>query len=159
MAGFILDHGTIRASLFGISVEAQAPTLTNNTFVATPAAGGFPYSARVSSQSFDLDRLANNSSSGSPAGAAVMMLIGAVGASSTLAAQPMPVVVAGTNHLDVPAGITATIAAGAVFKSVGLNDCSPGVACQITVEEHCERPAPRAIRSSSPRSTTTRSAA
>jgi hypothetical protein len=132
----VLNHDTVRSSLYCSTVDAPAPTVTDNSFVDTPS---YPYQTggcalEVGSPSLDLGRLGNNSASGTAAGPSVLLLTGTVGVSSTLPAEPMPWGIS-IYQLDVPAGVTATIGPGAVVKSWGLNGCFNGrVSCQITVE-------------------------
>src|ERR1019366_9561260 len=96
-----------------------------------------PVAAEIDSPSLNLGLLGGNTASGTAGGYAVMAIGGTVGASSPLPAQPMPWSVDYSNSdgmfsastgatygdLFVPAGVTATIGAGAVFK------LQSGVAC------------------------------
>jgi hypothetical protein len=106
---------------------SPAPTLLNNS---STNSGGLAFS--VSSSSLNAGLLGGNSASGS--GSPVVLLSGTIGTSSTLPAESAAWGVYEPGTLDVPAGKTLTIAAGAVVKGKHASGCGESISCSISVQ-------------------------
>ena len=91
------------------------PLVTNN--VASGSSTNLAF--QVISQSLDLNRLSGNRSSGWLAG---FMVSGTLGAKGTWPAGGLPLIL--IESLDVPVGVTLTIAPGAVVKGDGGGACA-----------------------------------
>jgi hypothetical protein len=101
-----------------VSVTAPAPTIENNTAsnVGTPGSYSGQSAYEVDASALNPDLLVGNSATG---GWPLFSLTGStVGSSGTLPAGGAPWLLSSGNSssLDVPAGVTLTIAPGAVFK-------------------------------------------
>ena len=103
----------------GVLISAPAPTIQNDSSTTD---GGAAFS--ISGSALNANLLGGNTASGS---LPVFAITGTIGTSSTLSAQSAPWEIS-YDALDVPAGITLTIAPGTVVKSIGIYDSSePGV--------------------------------
>jgi hypothetical protein len=97
----VLDDDTFSNSTYASSIDAPAPTVENDIFTDDPA--GSADAVNISSSSFDLNLLGNNTGSRT-GGGTIMELNGSVTTSSTLSNQPMPWGLDST--LNIPAGVT-----------------------------------------------------
>ena len=131
----------IRGNLFtseglgAVSVNgenAPPPTLEDNTAINAGADDSAQPAFSIDSLSLDADLLGENDATGE--GLNVVELTGAISTSSTLAAAPA----AWGLHsgLEVPAGVTLTVAPGAVIKSFGGSEAcfAHHVYCSIGVQ-------------------------
>ena len=115
---------------------AAAPTLQNNS--SSDVAQGWQ-AFEIQSSSLDASRLGGNSATGT--GEQVVGLGGTIATSSTLPAEPaawqignvQTLIGGGDGSLDVPSGVTLTIAPGAVLKGLAGTGCA-NVLCTMSVE-------------------------
>ena len=132
VVGDRFDHDS-----YGLDLNAPTPTIQNNeaTNIGSPPGGGTDYYAAYSihSDNLDLDKITGNMASG---GEPVLALSGTVMTSSTMQPNQAPFAIGGgyitgtldnnisiAGVLDVPTGITLTVAAGTVVKGFGREGC------------------------------------
>jgi hypothetical protein len=122
----VLENNTLQSIAdAGFAINAPSPTIEGNeaTDVGTP---GTSTAFSVNSTSLDPSLLGGNSASG---GWPLFQLVGTVGSSGLLPAEEAPWFL-NDAILDVPAGITLTIAPGAVVKG----DMNGGLAVEGTLD-------------------------
>jgi hypothetical protein len=111
----VLTNNTLSSMTgYGFEVNAPSPTIEDNTATDVGTQGTYP-AFYVNASALDPSSLGGNSASG---GWPLFQLIGTVGSSGTLPAEGAAWSIDG-GSLDVPAGVTLTIAKGAVFKNLG----------------------------------------
>ena len=148
----VFDHDTFANDANGVGVIAPEPVLTDNMATnlgSQPSVGSNSYSPAyaVWSSTLNLDNITgNNAAGGDP-----VFFVAGTAVDSTMNPNQIPFAVGGGpgglgyspfGHnsieytLDVPAGVTLTVAAGTVIKAFDGQFCTdiPDIACSMSVE-------------------------